>query len=112
MCGNDAATESNFLLWRVDGLSHAYSERKGFLPDNKPVWHTWRVVFDRDAGTLALYTGEGGTTPVLVQKGVDLDGVTVHSLWLNGAGTNAPEADCYLDYDDLTVTYTPVEGSK
>ena len=108
--GYERATDANAIAWRVEGLSRGYSERKSLLPDTN--WHEWRLVFDRATGTLALYTGEGGPTPVLVQKGVDLDGIVLRSFWVAGAGTSKPEVECFADYDDIVVSHTPAGQGK
>ncbi|MBI4024529.1 MAG: hypothetical protein HY360_06075 [Verrucomicrobia bacterium] len=107
VCGYQYGNEANFLEWRVDGLSHSHTEKRNFLLNGNDDWHEWRVVFDQAAGTLALYTEVDGEDPVLVQKGVALDGVELHSVWLNGSGGGKDAPDLFLDYDDIVVSYTP-----
>ncbi|MBI4027274.1 MAG: hypothetical protein HY360_19975 [Verrucomicrobia bacterium] len=113
VCGYESANDANLLEWRVEGLSHAHTERKPFLTGVRGEWHEWRVVLDQAAGTLTLYTEEAGQDPVLVQKGVALDGVELRSLWLSGSGgaPSRPEEN-FMDYDDLVVAYTRAPKGK
>ncbi len=93
--GYQHANEANKLYFYKDtGDPVAYGEKKPFVPDEKG-WHSWRLIYDRTASTLALFVDDA-EEPAVVQKNVELEGTVFRSLWFMGSGSG-------VDYDDIVV---------
>lgn len=110
MRGYQHNDRANILEWCIDGQLRSYTEERALCPPEVSEmgdWHEWRIVWDNEQSTLSLYVDDFADEPVLVQKGVALDGAELKSLWLNGsmaAIEREEQSSFFIDYDDVSVS--------
>lgn len=105
--GYQHANEANGIYHYRDTKNPTSYTEKRPLVTNESDWHSWRLVYDHPAATLALYVN-GAAEPLLTQKGVQLEGARFQSLFFMGSHPGA-------DYDDVCVRVVearPLENGR
>ncbi len=95
----------NRIFWRKEGMDYFYNaQKKPFSFMNKEEksgeWMEWRLVYNHVEKTLSLFS-LGKEEPHLIQRNVDLGGVTLYSLFF-GARTSKN----WGDFRKVTVKVT------
>lgn len=89
---------ANFIFWQKAGRRVRMSAVKP--PFNLLVavekWATWRLIYKHHVKELWFYRSEEEQKPFIIQRGVDLTGVTLNSVWISSWGT---------EYMDVKVLY-------
>lgn len=104
--GYDAGDQAaNRILWRKDGMDYLYEAPKppfNFVSKegNAGSWIAWRLVYSHPEKTLSLFIEEE-KEPRVVQRNVDLTGITLNSLYFG-----AWSIETWGDFRKVTVKVT------
>ena len=91
----------NLIAWMKDGLRvHMSPIKPPFnLLAKVGKWVVWRLVYNHPVKQLRFYRSLNDKEPFIVQRNVDLSGVTLNSVWLGAFDTEYSQVEVYCTTD-------------